>query len=454
MDTTLMKEEKIIEEFKNIDIGFVDDLRYIGTGAFAYVFSAVDSFDDEKVAIKVLDEDKINDHIKKRFEREIKIHQQLKHENIISIREFNVEGLNYYIMPLADRNLAEEIKEYRSDNLGETMDDGDVEFYFRQILEGVKFAHSEGIIHRDLKPLNILVFGDTLKISDFGLGKFINRDTTILTKTSTMLGSECYAAPEQYGNGDASNADVRTDIFALGKILYELISFDVPVYINDTKIKKSKYRFIIKKATKVDIDERYQTIEEMIRDFDIVSKGGRKSKNEKEDTFKDILVRLNEKISSADVNAAIRILLSNSRKYELYVNEFMLLDLNILKALKEGHSVEFGEIISNYLKIIDCRHTFSFVDKIIDFILSFVDYIDDDDEIYQEAIRVIANLGVGHNRYYVGIELNEYLKELENVGSCEKVLLASKGINKVYNVEWFKSFIDEEIVKKYGIGNA
>ncbi len=307
-------------------------IEEIGKGAFGKVLKVEDLWGDE-VAIKILNEDSINDISIKRFDREMKIHKMLEHKNIVPILDFNSEEeVPYYVMPLAKRNLSEELAAYREDNLGYMKED-DIAYYFAQILDAIEYAHSEGVIHRDLKPLNILVYGEsTLKVADFGLGKFISRDTESLTMTTMGIGSECYAAPEQYQEGEAKNVDERADIYSLGKILYQLITYDLPVVIDEEKIKNSKFKLLVMKATKYDKNKRFNSVSEMKKMFNLL-RGDKKKLKSTNQAFKEIYTEYINELDAGKIYELVEILLENEKNYALYTTEFMTIDINTLKIM-------------------------------------------------------------------------------------------------------------------------
>lgn len=124
-----------------------------------------------------------------------------------------------FAMPIATGNLRP--------RLGQTASDHELAFsYFEQILAAIEHAHQNGIVHRDLKPENVLflagLFDDYPVISDFGLGRLLDRDTTTLTQAGGLFVTFGYAAPEQYS--DAPNADARSDIYSLGVLLREMLT--------------------------------------------------------------------------------------------------------------------------------------------------------------------------------------------------------------------------------------
>ncbi len=192
----------------------------IGAGGMGEVYKARDTRLDRAVAIKILPaEFAHNAQFKLRFEREAKTISQLSHPNICTL--FDV-GENYLVMELLD---------------GETLADrlargslplADVLRFGTQIAGALARAHRAGIVHRDLKPGNIMLTKSGTKLLDFGLAKGGGQPPTAvpdltqqrpLTEEGVILGTIQYMAPEQL---EGVEADARTDIFALGTILYEM----------------------------------------------------------------------------------------------------------------------------------------------------------------------------------------------------------------------------------------
>ncbi|MGE5235075.1 MAG: protein kinase domain-containing protein [Acidobacteriota bacterium] len=204
----------------------------IGAGGMGEVYRAHDTRLGREVAIKVLPAELAADRERlTRFEREAKATAALSHPNILDIHDVGTfEGIPY---------LVEELLE--GESLRERLGHGaipvdDAVGIAAQVARGLAAAHEKGIVHRDLKPENVFLTRDgTVKILDFGLAKLVERtageaDTlthapTGATELGRVLGTVAYMAPEQ-ARGMA--VDQRTDIFALGVVLYEILAGERP----------------------------------------------------------------------------------------------------------------------------------------------------------------------------------------------------------------------------------
>jgi hypothetical protein len=207
-------------------LGPYEIVSHVGAGGMGEVWRARDTRLDRSVAIKVLPREFAgNAQLKLRFEREAKAISQLNHPNICTLHDVGEEqGTSFLVMELLD---------------GETLADrlakgplplADVLRYGVQIADGLDRAHRAGIVHRDLKPGNIMITKTGAKLLDFGLAKggattsaeaAADQPTIAksLTQEGTIIGTFQYMAPEQL---EGTPADARTDIFALGAVLYEM----------------------------------------------------------------------------------------------------------------------------------------------------------------------------------------------------------------------------------------
>lgn len=136
--------------------------------------------------------------------------------------------------------------------------------YVIQVCQGVEAIHSSGVIHRDLKPNNVIACDGILKVSDFGLGRFVQRDTISLTVTGSSMGSYGYAAPElNEGNGAFKEGSPLLDVYALGGIIYYVFSTGArPDMINLRNV-EADILSVVNKCREQDPRERFQSVKEV-----------------------------------------------------------------------------------------------------------------------------------------------------------------------------------------------
>jgi serine/threonine-protein kinase len=200
-------------------IGKYEVSEQIGVGGFGAVYRGRDPFIKRTVAIKTC---QVNDEeIKHRFFREAELAGNLHHRHITTIYDFGVEnGIPYIVQEfLTGEDLDKMIK--RGDPIPMSRK---VEILMA-IADGLGYAHNASIVHRDVKPANVRILDDgTVKVMDFGIAKSLQTESN-LTQTGITLGTSAYLAPEQI-RGEA--IDRRTDIFALGVLSYELLTYRKP----------------------------------------------------------------------------------------------------------------------------------------------------------------------------------------------------------------------------------
>jgi len=204
-------------------IGRYEIKSELGRGGMATVYHGYDPRFEREVAVKVLPSELLHSdpQFKLRFEREAKIIAQLEHSSIVPVYDVGDEdGQPYFVMRYMNGgSLSERIKAKKIMTVEETTK------ILAQIAPGMDEAHSQGIVHRDLKPSNILFDGKgTPYISDFGIAKLTQAQAGNVTG-SAIIGTPAYMAPEQ-ASGEA--VDGRSDIYALGIILYEILTCRQP----------------------------------------------------------------------------------------------------------------------------------------------------------------------------------------------------------------------------------
>ena len=194
----------------------------VGCGTFGKVKLGIHLPDKERVAIKILDKNKMtekDDHI--RLEREFKILEKFNHPNLIMVTEiFESENHYYTVMELCEGGeLFNYIvkKKYLSED--------ESSFFYYQLISGLEYIHSLGIVHRDLKPENLLLTKDhILKIIDFGLSNFFKEGQDELLYTP--CGSPCYSSPEMVSGNNYDG--VLIDVWSTGIILFAMLCGYLP----------------------------------------------------------------------------------------------------------------------------------------------------------------------------------------------------------------------------------
>ena len=201
----------------------------IGEGTFGKVKLGEYIPGKEKVAIKILEKEKMTEEIDIiRAKREFEMTSKLNHINVIFISHVFETCLNYYtVMEYCEGGelLKYIIKKKR-------LSENESSFYFYQIINGIEYIHSLGIVHRDLKPENILLTSDHLvKIIDFGLSNYFNENDNILL--TTHCGSPCYASPELISGKNYNG--YKIDIWGTGIILFVMLCGYMPFEDENTE---------------------------------------------------------------------------------------------------------------------------------------------------------------------------------------------------------------------------
>ena len=197
--------------------------RELGAGGMATVYLAHDVRHDRKVALKVLKPELAAVIGAERFLAEIKTTANLQHPHILALFDSGqVDGTVFYVMPFVDG-------ESLRDRIGreKQLPIDDALRIAREVGDAMHYAHAHGVIHRDIKPENILLQGGHAQVADFGIALAASKTGGArMTETGMSLGTPTYMSPEQ-AMGERT-LDARTDIYALGCVLYEMLTGDAP----------------------------------------------------------------------------------------------------------------------------------------------------------------------------------------------------------------------------------
>ncbi len=206
-------------------IGKYAIVRQIGRGGMGTVYEAVDTALRRRVALKVLGGGgRIPEPLRQRFRREVESAASLAHPNLVTVYDAGEEKDVLF--------LAMELLEART--FADLLKDPGVDLRTRvamleKVARAMTVVHAKGIVHRDIKPANIFIGPEGQpKIGDFGLARWVDEDLK-LTRAGAQIGTPSYMAPEQV-RGDASAVGPRTDVYALGTVLYEAVCGQVPFH--------------------------------------------------------------------------------------------------------------------------------------------------------------------------------------------------------------------------------
>ncbi|HLB55553.1 MAG TPA: serine/threonine-protein kinase, partial [Gemmatimonadales bacterium] len=196
--------------------------RVLGEGGMATVYLAQDLKHRRKVAIKVMRPEMAATLGAERFLREVDIAAQLSHPHILPVYDSgNAGGILYYVMPYVEgESLQERLQRERE------LPIEDAVRIAREVAGALAYAHERNIIHRDVKPANIMMSAGHALVADFGIARAAGFGGAAITQTGMAVGTPQYMSPEQ-ANG-SPNVDARSDIFALGCVLYEMVAGEPP----------------------------------------------------------------------------------------------------------------------------------------------------------------------------------------------------------------------------------
>jgi serine/threonine protein kinase len=254
-------------------------LQEIGRGGMGVVFQAYDKQLHEQVAVKLLSPFLSHDsEALERLKREVSSARRITHPNVIRIHDIGeAGGLHYVSMEFfAGTNLKDYVRQQGALSVMQ------VHQILLQLCDGLEAAHSQGIVHRDLKSQNVIVNrAGQIKIIDFGLARTAHLDG--MTATGLIMGTPEYMAPEQVAG---KKVDERADIYALGIMMYELLSGKVPftgesaIAVGFKQLKDHPVSLrestpaipadlerIVMKALEKDPLRRYQTVRDLRQDF-------------------------------------------------------------------------------------------------------------------------------------------------------------------------------------------
>jgi len=194
----------------------------IGTGGMGTVYRARDLELDEEVAIKTLRPELMMDEtLLERFKSEIRLARRISHRNVVRTHDFGEwRGVSYLTMEYVEGLTVRDLIQARG-----PLQAPSALAIATQLAESLTVAHEQGVVHRDIKPQNLLLDANgVLKVMDFGIAR-LAESTSALTVAGLIIGTPAYMAPEQLL---AETADARSDLYAMGVVLYECLTGQLP----------------------------------------------------------------------------------------------------------------------------------------------------------------------------------------------------------------------------------
>lgn len=208
------------------DIGGFEIVRLIGSGGMGDVYEARQAQPRRTVALKILRSGAASRGALRRFRAEADLLARLAHPGIAQVYAVGVHESGPFSVPYFAMEYVADAMDLLRHAESRSLDTCGRLRLFLDVCDAVQHGHERGVIHRDLKPCNILVGADGRpKVIDFGIAKAQDAGlaTTIATDMGQLVGTLQYMSPEQL-RGDSANVDMRSDVYALGLILYELLS--------------------------------------------------------------------------------------------------------------------------------------------------------------------------------------------------------------------------------------
>lgn len=369
-------------------------------GGMSEVYRVFDG--KERYVLKIVKEDATEDNITL-FRREIRILKNLNHLNIMEIVADTYNSVRpYYVMPNCGKSFVD-LACTQATEL-ELLD------YAISFCEAIQYAHESGVYHRDIKPQNVLLYKGIVKVSDFGLSRFVNRDTATMTKTSTTAGTAGYMPPE-YLSGEFKNGTVGSDVYMIGKTLYYVFSHGKDISNVRAEMVSVPIFSIVDKCTKDTPTQRYSSVSTIVgelkdyRDLLKTAETAPKTIKEIKVTYKPNTPQFNK-----EVFKTLSTLGYNFKDWATTLEQ--LSDQELVQVLMYNRD----SIVALSLHFIDCmKNSSDFIqfDDIDEYarLTKILVNINTDESIKQSLILFLQNMSICYNRFSAMKDVASILNE-------------------------------------------
>lgn len=369
-------------------------------GGMSEVYRVFDG--KERYVLKIVKEDATEDNITL-FRREIRILKNLNHPNIMEIVADTYNSVRpYYVMPNCGKSFVD-LACTQATEL-ELLD------YAISFCEAIQYAHESGVYHRDIKPQNVLLYKGIVKVSDFGLSRFVNRDTATMTKTSTTAGTAGYMPPE-YLSGEFKNGTVGSDVYMIGKTLYYVFSHGKDISNVRAEMVSVPIFSIVDKCTKDTPTQRYSSVSTIVgelkdyRDLLKTAETAPKTIKEIKVTYKPNTPQFNK-----EVFKTLSTLGYNFKDWATTLEQ--LSDQELVQVLMYNRD----SIVALSLHFIDCmKNSSDFIqfDDIDEYarLTKILVNINTDESIKQSLILFLQNMSICYNRFSAMKDVASILNE-------------------------------------------
>jgi eukaryotic-like serine/threonine-protein kinase len=415
----------------------------IGTGGFGVVREATlldengNEVPGERYAVKELKPEWLqDDEALHRFKREVRLLGELDHPHVITVVARNLsDSPPWFVMPRAPGSLKDELRNGRSGDVGW------VTVEFRKVIQAISYAHGKGILHRDLKPQNVLFVDGQPRVSDFGLGKELGSASTEVTQSHQAMGTLPYMAPEQFD--DMKRVDKQADVYALGKILCEMLDGSIPpaMRLNLTDI-PPEFHYFINRCCADDPDDRYPDGSEALAAFDVLTASPTGLVDPPLEAAENLVQEWTRATGTAKPDVLRRLdehLRQNGAEEELFFQVVPRLPPELVEQYVAERPQAFHSTLALYNDHIRGGLPFDYCDLVANF-YSRVWEVDPDVSARRLMLARLITMGASHNRFYVGGVVARLLASIDDASTA--MMAADVVRADPHNARWFQPYVE------------